>query len=115
MDRSDIDAARQEAEGGPRRQKTFYLTEEITARVNSVIFWGRAKAVARSEATGQVADLDLVPSSASALVESALWAEVLRLEAELNEGKPFLPAPGKLAPGPGESGKQRMRTRRTQG
>lgn len=53
-------------------------------------------------------DLTQVPDSASALVENALWAEVLRLEALYNGGEPFPAAPSRLRTGPGQRGIERL-------
>lgn len=113
IDRIEQARATDETFEPPADLDAVALLEEHLARVNGAIFWSLAKALAKAEATGTPVDTSAIPDSASALVESALWAEVMRLEEQYNDGQPFPPAPGKLAPGPGQHGKERMRSRRS--
>lgn len=106
--RDDVEDARDEAALGKRTQKTWYLTQEVVERANAAVYWCLPIALAHSQMKGTEVDTARIPDSASALVEMALWAEVLRLEAMYNEGKPFNPAPEKLRPGPGRSGVSRL-------
>lgn len=115
VSRQDIDEARDEAAAGRRIQKSYYVTEEVADRANRAVFWARVHALAHAQQTGEdEIDLDAIPDSASALVESAMWAEVLRLERLYNNGDPFRSVTGgKLKPGPGQRGVKRLRQRRT--
>lgn len=108
VNREQVEGARERAASGHRSQKTFYLTDEIIQRVNGAVYWSLPLALAKAGGDGEAVDTTLVPDSASALVESALWAEVLRLEHVFNGGQPFRPAPGKLRTGPGQSGVARL-------
>ena len=108
--RQDVDDARDEAADGRRIQKSYYVTEEVADRANRAVFWARVHALAHADQTGEEIDLDALPDSASALVESAMWAEVLRLERLYNNGRAFRPvAGGKLKPGPGQRGVSRLK------
>ena len=110
VSREDIDDARDEAAEGRRIQKSYYVTEEVADRANRAVFWARVHALAHADKTGEEIDIDALPDSASALVESAMWAEVLRLERLYNDGKPFREvAGGKLKPGPGQRGVNRLK------
>lgn len=106
--RHDVDHARSAAARGRRMQKTWYLTKEIIDRTNAAVYWCLPKALAHQEITDDEIDLSRVPDSASALVETALWSEVLRLETMFNAGRPFAPAPGRLRTGPGQQGVNRL-------
>ena len=110
VSRDDVDEARDDAARGRRIQKSYYVTEEVADRANRAVFWARVHALSHADKTGEEIDLDALPDSASALVESAMWAEVLRLERLYNEGKPFREvAGGKLKPGPGQRGVNRLK------
>lgn len=110
VSREDIDEARDDAAGGRRIQKSYYVTEEVAGRANRAVFWARVHALSHADKTGEEIDIDALPDSASALVESAMWAEVLRLERLYNDGKPFRAvAGGKLKPGPGQRGVDRLK------
>lgn len=102
--------AKESAAPGKRRQKTWYVTEEIIERVNGAAYWALPLALAESR-KHKNHDIDQtdIPDSASDLVETALWAEVLRLEKLHNQGMPFPAPPGKLRPGPGQNGASRLR------
>src|SRR5690349_9573861 len=89
VSRQDVNAARDEAADGRRIQKSYYVTEDVADRANRAVFWARVHALAHADQTGDEIDLDALPDSASALVESAMWAEVLRLERLYNGGRPF--------------------------
>lgn len=108
MPRSKVEWARSSAAEGARQQKSWYLTREVIARANSCVYWCLPKALAAAERDGLEPDLTQVPDSASALVENALWAEVLRLEALYNGGEPFPDAPSRLRTGPGQQGIERL-------
>ena len=100
--RQDVDDARDEAAGGRRLQKSYYVTEEVADRANRAVYWAKVHALMHAQQTGEEIDFDALPDSASALVESAMWHEVLRLERLYNDGQPFREvAGGKLKPGPG--------------
>lgn len=106
VSRDEAEQARQVASRGKRQQKTWYVTEDVAYRVNAAVFWAAPKALEQDP------DLDpaAVPDSASALVETALWAEVLRLEKLYNNGEPFPPPKsGRLRSGPGRQGVERLR------
>ena len=110
VSREDIDDARDEAAAGRRIQKSYYVTEEVADRANRAVYWARVHALAHADTTGEEIDIDALPDSASALVESAMWAEVLRLERLYSNGKPFREvAGGKLKPGPGQRGVNRLK------
>src|SRR4051812_6584916 len=110
VSRQDVDDARDEAADGRRIQKSYYVTEEVANRANRAVFWAPVHALAHADQTGDEIDLDALPDSASALVESAMWAEVLRLERLYNNGKPFREvAGGRLKPGPGQRGVSRLK------
>jgi len=106
--RSKVESVRSLAAEGARQQKSWYLTREVIARANSCVYWCLPKALAAADRTGVEPDLSQVPDSASALVENALWAEVLRLEALYNGGEPFPDAPSRLRTGPGQAGIERL-------
>lgn len=106
--RSRVESARSAAAEGARQQKSWYLTREVIARANSCVYWCLPKALAAADRAGVEANLSQVPDSASALVESALWAEVLRLEMLYNGGQPFPDAPSRLRTGPGQAGIERL-------
>lgn len=108
MSRRDVDDARAAAARGRRAKKTWYLTKEVIDRANAAVYWCLPKALAYQETSGQEVDLSEVPSTSSALVESGLWSEVLRLERMYNSGRPFPPAPGRLGTGPGREGVARL-------
>lgn len=108
VNREQVEEARERATSGHRSQKTFYLTNEIIQRVNGAVYWSLPLALAKAGGDGAAVDTDQIPDSASALVEAALWAEVLRLEHVFNGGSPFAPAPGKLRTGPGQRGAARL-------
>jgi hypothetical protein len=113
VSRQDVDEAMDEAADGRRIQKSYYVTEEVADRANRAVFWARVHALSHADQTGDEIDIDGLPDSASALVESAMWAEVLRLERLYNQGKPFREvAGGRLKPGPGQRGVGRLKQRR---
>lgn len=102
--------AKESASAGKRRQKTWYVTDEVIQRVNGAAYWALPLALATaSKHKGEEVDQTNIPDSASDLVETALWAEVLRLEELHNQGMPFPPPPAKLRPGPGQNGASRLR------
>lgn len=105
VSRDEIVNAREGA-GSKRKQKTWYLSEDVIERANAAVYWAVPYAL-RVEGAEDL-DVSRIPDSASALVESGLWAEVLRLEKMLNGGEPFPPAPANLRPGPGRAGVQRL-------
>ena len=110
VSRQDVVAARDEAADSRRLQKSYYVTEEVADRANRAVFWARVHALAHADKTGEEIDIDALPDSASALVEAAMWAEVLRLERLYNNGQPFREvAGGKLKPGPGQRGVDRLK------
>ena len=114
--RGDVDDARDDAADGRRIQKSYYVTGEVADRANRAVFWARVHALAHADQTGDEIDLDALPDSASALVESALWAEVLRLERLYNNGRPFREVVGgRLKTGPGQRGVSRLRRPRKDG
>ena len=115
VSRHDVNDARDGAADGRRIQKSYYVTEEVADRANRAVYWARVHALAHAQQTGEEEiDLDAIPDSASALVELAMWAEVLRLERLYNNGQPFRSVTGgKLKPGPGRRGVSRLRQRRT--
>lgn len=118
VSRKDIDDAMAEARGGERVQKTWYISSEVVDRVTASVQWAGKLAVAAALREGQQPDeVDLtgIPETAGELVEAALWAEVLRLERQVNDGKPFPSAPGKLKTGPSSRGLARLREARQQG
>ncbi len=108
VSRQEIDDATNGAAHGNRQQKSFYLSAELVERLTAACYW------AQGYAADQVGDgeddslLDYVPDSASSLAEQGLWAEVLRIEKALNDGKPFPPAQGRLKSGPGQRGIERL-------
>lgn len=106
VEREDIMQARESAHAGKRKQKTWYLSEEVIERANAAVYW--ALPYALKEAGNREVDVSRLPDSASALVEAGLWSEVLRLERMLNNGEPFPKAPGALRTGPGRTGIQRL-------
>lgn len=103
--RDEIVGAREGATG-KRKQKTWYLSEEVIARANAAVYWSLPYALKVEDSAGL--DVSRIPDSASSLVESGLWSEVLRLEKMLNHGEPFPPAPANLRPGPGRAGVERL-------
>lgn len=110
VSRQEVDEARDGAAGGRRLQKSYYVTEEVADRANRAVFWARVHALSHADQTGDEIDLDALPDSASALVESAMWAEVLRLEQLYNNGQPFREVTGgRLKPGPGQRGVDRLK------
>lgn len=110
VSRADVDEARDAATDGPRIQKSYYVTRQIADRANRAVFWARVHALSRADQTGEELDLDALPDSASALVEAAMWAEVLRLERLYNDGRPFREVVGgRLKPGPGQRGVDRLK------
>ncbi len=108
VSREETMAQVEEASGGKRKQKSYYLTEDLLERINAAVYWSRAGYVAAKQ-RGEELDVSELPDNASQLVERAATAEVLRLEKLFNGGERFEPAPGKLAVGPGESGAARLR------
>lgn len=109
--RRDVQAAAASADRSVRKQRSFYLTEDVFDRMRRVAYWARVAAYEAADA-GEPVDVEELPPSVSALVETAIWAEVLRWERQLHEGEPFPPVPGgRLAPGPGASGVRRLRER----
>lgn len=108
VSRHDVDEARDHAARGKRQQKTWYVTKEVIDRANGAVYWALPHALARAQNRGDEVDHSQIPDSSSALVESALWAETLRLERLFNNGRPFPPAPGKLRTGPGQGGVSRL-------
>lgn len=105
--RGEVEEAAREAAKGERAQRTFYISKEVVERLNGVVYWAQGFAIARAEQTGE--DLtEYVPDSASSMVETAIWAEILRVEKAINKGRPFQPAGGKLRTGPGERGIRRL-------
>lgn len=106
--RQEIEAARDGAAHGDRVQKSYYVTKEAAERTNAAVFWARVFALSHAQQTGDEVDIDALPDSASALVEAAMWAEVLRLEKAYNAGEPFPQVGGKLKPGPGQRGVDRL-------
>lgn len=115
--RRDVEAARDGAARGKRMQKTWYLTREVIERANGAVYWALPSALAAASRGGdEEIDTSQIPDSASSLVESALWAEILRLERLFHGGQPFPRAPGRLRTGPGQGGVSRLsepRPRRT--
>jgi len=110
VSRQDVDEARDEAAAGRRLQKSYYVTEEVADRANRAVYWAKVHALLHAQQTGEDIDFDALPDSASALVESAMWHEVLRLERLYNDGHPFREvAGGKLKPGPGPRGVSRLK------
>ena len=108
--RQDVDDARDEAASGRRLQKSYYVTEGVADRANRAVYWAKVHALMHAQQTDEEIDLDALPDSASALVESAMWHEVLRLERLYNDGQPFREvAGGKLKPGPGPRGVHRLK------
>lgn len=108
--RQDVDEARDQAAGSRRLQKSYYVTEDIADRANRAVYWAKVHALMHAQQTGEEIDFDALPDSASALVESAMWHEVLRLERLYNDGEPFREvAGGKLKPGPGPRGVSRLK------
>lgn len=105
--RQDINEARDTAASGKRVQKSFYITAEIYDRAIAAVYWSRPYALAQGQMSGEEIDVESLPDSASALVESSLWAEVLRLERLYHKGEPF-PAVKKLRSGPGQRGIDRL-------
>lgn len=110
--RGEVESARDSAAGGKRQQKTWYLTKEVIDRANGAVYWSLPLALAGAKNSGEDVDHSQIPDSASALVELALWAEILRLELLFNNGRPFPSAPGKLRTGPGQSGVSRLSEQR---
>lgn len=108
VSRAETMAQVEAARNGKRKQKSYYLTEELLERVNAAVYWSRAGYVAAQQ-RGEDLDVAELPDNASQLIERAATAEVLRLEKLFNGGSRFDPAPGKLAVGPGESGAARLR------
>ena len=109
VSRAETMAAVRAAADGKRKQKSFYFTEECIARVNAAVFWARAGYLSAQEQGDNPIDPAELPDSASALMERAAFAEVIRLEKLFNGGKPFPEVPGKLSPGPGTAGAARLR------
>jgi hypothetical protein len=105
--RREVDDTVNEASRGERTQRTFYISKEAVERLNAAVYWARGYAIARSQQEG-IDVSEYVPDSASALVETAIWAEILRIEKGINHGKPFPPAAGRLRTGPGTRGVQRL-------
>lgn len=114
--RPHVEKAIEESKDSSRSQRTYYLTDEVISRAGGAVYWALPKALAQA---GEEADTDalaeIIPGSVSALVEHALWAEILRLEALFNDGKPFPPQPGQRPTGPSAAGIARLRQPRKKG
>lgn len=95
-------------DGTLRKQKSVYLTEELTDRLRAAVYWSRSYVVRAIEETGDDSLQDYAVESASALVTEALWAEVRRVEKELNGGAAFPPARGRPKSGPGPRATARL-------
>lgn len=111
MSREDITEAMNSAPRG-RVGKTFYIGEDVIERVNGTVQWARMMAIANAAKEGitpDQVDLSGLPETAAELVESALWAEVLKLERRVNEGEPFPKPQGRLKTGPSSRGRERLR------
>lgn len=110
----DAATAAEVAREGRRVQRTWYLSQEIVDRARATIYWAHGTAHSRAAQAGRQVDVDQLtqlPDSLTSLAETALWAEVMRLERLLNDGHPFPPAPGELRRG-GRLGRP-MRPRNT--
>lgn len=111
--RPQVEQAIEESADSTRSQRTYYLTDEVISRAGGAVYWALPMAISQAQTAGEEADTEslaeIIPSSVSALVEHALWAEILRLESLFNNGKPFPAQPGKLATGPSAAGIARLR------
>jgi len=108
VSRQEIEDATNGAAQGNRQQKSFYLSAELVERLTAACYWAQRFAEAQARDGKDDSVLDYVPDSASSLAEQGLWAEVLRIEKALNNGKPFPPAQGRLKSGPGQRGIERL-------
>jgi hypothetical protein len=113
VSRAETMAAVEAAASDKRRQKSFYLTESCLARINAAVYWARSGFLA-AQRQGEPIGVEELPDSASALIERAAMAEVIRLEKLFNKGRPFPSAPGRLSPGPGARGIERLRRPRSE-
>lgn len=111
--RPHVEKAIEEAEDSSRSQRTYYLTDEVISRAGGAVYWALPMAISQAQAAGEEVDpealAEIIPSSVSGLVEHALWAEILRLEALFNQGRPFPAQPGKRPTGPSAAGIARLR------
>ena len=78
--REQVEQAITLAASDGRQQKTWYVPSSLVDRVAAAAYWAVPVTLAEARASGAEIDLTGIPDSASAIVESALWAEVLRLE-----------------------------------
>ncbi len=108
VSRREIDEATDGAARSNRQQKSFYLSAELVERLTASCYWAQRFAEAQASDGKGDSVHDYVPDSASSLAEQGLWAEVLRIEKALNNGKPFPPAQGRLKSGPGQRGIERL-------
>lgn len=108
VSRRDVaDAAKAAAAAGEKiRPRSYALPPQLIARVNAAVQWSRDQIAAGEEVATDVDDP--LPDGPSALAESALWAEVLRLERLYNQGRPFPPVAGSLPRGPGARGRRAL-------
>lgn len=111
--RPEVEQAITEAASSTRSQRTYYLTDDVISRAGGAVYWALPMAISQAQTAGDEVDAEalaeIIPTSVSALVEHALWAEILRLEALFNRGKPFAAQPGKLPSGPSAAGIARLR------
>lgn len=89
-------AAAESAEGV--KSRSYALPPALVARVNAAVQFARARIDAGDPAADD--EFDPLPDTTSELAESALWAEVLRLEKLHNgaRGKRSLSRPRKAIP-----------------
>ncbi len=119
MRRPTVEQAIEESADSTRSQRTYYLTDDVISRAGGAVYWALPMAISQAQGAGEEVDAEvlgeIIPSSVSALVEHALWAEILRLEGLFNQGKPFPAQPGKLPSGPSAAGIARLRQPRKKG